>query len=252
MATVHVTTFQDFVTASAVAGDTVVCPDGAVWDMNEIDPLNTVTAITVRANVTGNNTAIQHYRGRVDCNGGITLNALHLLDCLYDGTRFLGNDGTTASSVLYAENCRFSCSIGTASRYFSDNVRFLRCAMTIDAAAANNLRIFGLTYDRSRYCKIKINAPNAVRPGDTANWKFDDSEFIVDAPLAVYMNGSCGRCTFRGEMPHVSSTDTVFSSNFSVIVAPEYTTTTGNFKAVTDAQLRDANYLASIGFVIGV
>ena len=38
MATVQVSDWSEFMTAIAVAGDTVVLPENAEWDMNEMHP----------------------------------------------------------------------------------------------------------------------------------------------------------------------------------------------------------------------
>ena len=66
MATVNVTNLADFVAAVAVAGDTVVCPDGADWDANRTYPDGYSGNITWNAAVLGNGTTIRnlHLYGR--------------------------------------------------------------------------------------------------------------------------------------------------------------------------------------------
>jgi hypothetical protein len=250
MATVNVTNFQEFIEAVAVVGDTVTCPVNAVWDMNEIDPLNTIGTITINANVVGNNTEIRNFRGRCACRWEIVIDALHFINCLCESENkgFLG-----ASSPFTVQNCKISCELSASAQLFSDNASFLRCALTISAeiSRSGKERIFSGSQTRSRYCRVKINAPNAVDLGNYGYWNFSDSEFIVSAPLSTFLTGRMQRCTVRGDLPLVASTEVGLTNNFSVIVAPSFTATNKNFKTVTDEQLKDVDYLASIGFVIG-
>lgn len=251
MATVNVTTFQEFLEAAAVIGDTVVCPEGAIWDLNEIDPLNTIDLITINAHIQGRNTEIRNLRGRCACRWEIIIDALHFINCLCESTDrgFLGS-----SSPFTVQNCKMSCALSASAQLFSDNASFMRCALTISAEIARSGKeqfFFVPQQAHSRYCRVKINAPNAIDLGHYGFWNFDDSELIINAPLTTFLTGYMQRCTVRGDLPLVASTEVSYTNNFNVIVAPSFTATNTNFKVVTDEQLKDVDYLASIGFVIG-
>ena len=143
--------------------------------------------------------------------------------------------------------------MSASAQIFSANANLMRCALTIGAeiSRSGKEKIFVGTHTRSRYCRVKINAPNAIDLGNGGAWKFDDSEFIVDAPLTTFLTSRMQRCTVRGNLPLVVSSDSSFTENFNVIIAPSYTSMSHNFQAVTDEQLKDVDYLASIGFLIG-
>jgi hypothetical protein len=61
MAEVYVNSWQDFVTAIGVAGDTVILPEEAEWDMNEILPYGLQSNITFACNkIDGRGTRIKN------------------------------------------------------------------------------------------------------------------------------------------------------------------------------------------------
>ena len=66
MAQVNVTNLAEFVSAIAVDGDTVVCPENADWDANDTYPDGYLSNLTWNANVNGNGTTIRnlHLYGR--------------------------------------------------------------------------------------------------------------------------------------------------------------------------------------------
>ena len=259
MATVTVTNFSEFYAAAAVSGDTVVCPVAAVWDMNEIDPLNEIQLITVNANIVGTPTTIKHYRGGISIQGECTVTSLHFDSALHDQTYNAGGffiRCSDTSKLATFSLCKFSVAIHQ-NRKFMYNVILTQCAatMTFDSTAIG----FGdrHTGDESglcRYNRIKIIAPNAT--GYTCTrWMHADSEIYMDAPLLKSINNMNARCTINGSMPLIDDINGTSSSfDFSVINssgAPNFPTGKQNVKPVTDEQMRSASALAAIGFVIG-
>ncbi len=62
MAEVTVSTWPEFVSAVAVAGDTVIVPPGTVWDFNDISPQGLASTVYLFANVKGNGLVIRNLR----------------------------------------------------------------------------------------------------------------------------------------------------------------------------------------------
>lgn len=257
MATVTVTNFSEFYAAAAVSGDTVVCPSAAVWDMNEIDPLNEIQLITINANIVGNHTTIKHYRGGVRIEGECTVTSLHFDSALNDQDYNAGGffiRCSDASKLATFSLCKFSVAIH-GKRKFMYNVILTQCAatMTFDSTAIG----FGDRDSSSvwcRYNRVKIIAPNAT--GYTCTrWWLADSELYMNAPLLKNINNTNARCTINGSMPLIDGTSGILSNvDFSVINssgAPNFPTGQQNVKPVTDEQMRSASALAAIGFVIG-
>lgn len=257
MATVNVSTFNEFYTAVQVSGDTVVCPEGAVWDMNEIDPLNTITSLSIKADVSGNGTTIKNFHGNdISISSNRTIDQLHM-----DNFYLTSNKSFNApnNSFAYITRSKISCQLGMNVETFLANVIPTQCAINVafQKSGENDIR---WSYTNSphvgRYNRIKANCPNATILND-AKWDISDSEIIIDAPLAtriyrLYLYN----CTIRGNLQSLtSSAASSAASNFNVITGvsdsfPTYAES-GVLVKVTDAQMRDAAYLQSIGFQIG-
>ena len=100
MAQVNVTNLADFIAAVAVAGDTVVCPDGADWDANDTYPDGYSGDIAWNASVRGNGTTIRnlHIYGFFAANSASSPNisSLHIKDLI--GSR---PTGTSLNAGLF-------------------------------------------------------------------------------------------------------------------------------------------------------
>lgn len=257
MATVNVTTFSEFRTAAAQYGNTIVCPEGAIWDMSEIDPDNTITQFEINSNVTGNNTEIRNFRGRISCANDITISKLHIINLLCErwNSEFIGaiyaDDKTWLATM---EQCRLSIATGSIVKNALYNICIKKCAVNLQMAYAGACNPLG-SYQgvgNDFYNRVLINAPNATSFEYT---ELKRSELIINAPLATSISTAMQNCTVRGNMPNVtaSSSSSAYTP-FSVISAdsaPNFPANSGYLKKVTDAQMRDAAYLQSIGFVIG-
>lgn len=257
MATVNVSTFNEFYTAVQVSGDTVVCPEGAVWDMNEIDPLNTITSLSIKADVSGNGTTIKNFRGNgISISANRTIDQLHLENFFFNSNKPIY---TSNNSYSYITKSRISCQLGTSVETFLANVIPTQCAINVSfqKSGENDIRYSYTTNPPiGRYNRIRANCPNATILND-AKWSISDSEIIIDAPLAtrLYRN-TLSNCTIRGNLQSLTSSEaSSAASNFNVITGvsdsfPDYAES-GVLVKVTDAQMRDAEYLESIGFQIG-
>ena len=96
MATVNVSNWAEFVSAIQVAGDTVVCPENAVWDMNEILPYGLDSAYTATcAKIEGRGTTIKNLhaaQGFILFSGNDTLQSdkLHVENFIVDSGGLFG------------------------------------------------------------------------------------------------------------------------------------------------------------------
>jgi hypothetical protein len=259
MATVNVSTFNEFYAAVQVSGDTVVCPEGAVWDMNEIDPLNKIQRFFVKSDVVGNGTTIKNFRG-----DDITISVYRTIDQLHMENFYLGSDKSICTNDkeahAYITRSKISCQLGASVVTFLANVIPTQCAITV-AFQHSGENCIRWSYASGgiitgRYNRIKASCPNATILND-GRWHISDSEIIIDAPLAtrIYRN-NLTNCTIRGNLQSLeSSAASSAASNFNVITGvsdsfPTYAES-GVLVKVTDAQMRDAAYLQSIGFQIG-
>jgi hypothetical protein len=261
MATVYVNDFSEFLTAAAVTGDTVVCPEGAIWDMSEIDPLSTINLITINSDITGNGTTIKNFRGGVSIKGECTVTALHfdsaLNDQNYNAGGFFIRCSDTSKLATFSL-CKFSVAIHQ-NRKFMYNVILTQCAATItfdSTAIGLGDRDSGSVGGGGwcRYNRVKIIAPSAT--GYTCKrWWLADSEIYMNAPLLKNINNTNARCTINGSMPMIDGIDGMLNNvDFSVINssgAPNFPAGQQNVKPVTDTEMRSASALAAIGFVIG-
>lgn len=260
MADVAVTTFAEFRTAAAQSGNTIICPEGAIWDMSEIDPDNTITSFEINSNVTGNNTEIRNFRGKIICGNSITITALHIINQLCEtGSDYTGAIYTASRTAsITMQLCRLSIATGTAVENALYNVRLYKCAANISMLYAGNCDPVGAYYNiyYPYYNCITINAPNASQINGDSWLAVQRSKIIINAPLATKIFTGAGNSTIRGNMPNVTASSGSISPSiqFDVInaaSAPNFPASTSYMLRVTDAQMRDADYLASIGFVIG-
>lgn len=259
MATVNVTTFSEFRTAAAQSGNTIICPNNAVWDMATIDPENTITSFEINSNITGNGTEIRNFRGKIICGNSITITALHIINMLCEtGSTYTGAIYTSYKEwIATMKQCRISIATGSAVKNALYNVRPQKCAINLQMAYAYNCVPVGnyQWWGDAMYNQILINAPNATGILKNDEFAIERSKIIIYAPLATGISTLMKNCTIRGNLQNVTASSSSSAlTPFSVIsadAAPNFPENSGYIKKVTDEQMRDADYLASIGFVIG-
>lgn len=264
MATVNVTNLADFITAVAVAGDTVVCPEDADWDANGTYPDGYSGNITWNAAVLGNGTTIRnlHLYGRFrtdDESRRPYTDALRIVDLIGSapsgsGGLFNGNYHFTNCAISAVLNANYNEIVNWF--YGSNSLLANKCSFNIDAAGNFDT----LTMGKVRYCRIELHLPNSSwYPYYAASDKCEESELAIFAPNAggLYSYQFPG-CVIHGELPR--ATEQASSGDwdgdmmlFSTDGLPNFSPyDTAHCKGVTDAQLRDPEYLRSIGFPIAI
>ena len=264
MAAVQVNSLAEFVTAVSVAGDTVVCPEGADWDANDTYPDGYSGDILWRASVLGNGTTIRnlHLYGRFTSNGSSArqyLDSLRIVD-------LIGSASPRSEAGLFDGNFHFQKSALSAvlnSNYWrivrwwdwSTNRIADKSSFNVDAAGNFDTFYQGAV----RYCRIELHLPNSVwYPYYAGADMCEQSELAIFAPNAGNLQSKqFSGCIIHGELPRArerggGSTPSDMTL-FSVDGLPNFVPDNpAQCRGVTDAQLRDPAYLRSIGFPIAI
>ena len=266
MATVNVTSWAEFVQAVGVPGDTVVLPNKAEWDMNELYPEGyTGTINTKCSQINGNGTKIKNLH-LFGCfvktrNVSVTINDLEMTNFVVEPVDASYNAVFTGFSQLNLHNCIFSGLCGSYISSFSVGYLYLdRASMNINfTTSANSFGVFPV--QDAKYSRIKQSIPNAIATS-TDKWfgtcKFCELDVYMPQLAAGKLNvsnlsackllGGYGDATFyensassAREFPSIYLTDAIPDA-----IDGQY------MRGVTRDQMRDAAYLASLGFPVGV
>ena len=274
MAVVNVNSWTEFLEAAAVSGDTVVCPENAVWDLAELEPEGHNAKIVIRANVDGKGTQIKNlviesgltstndaafeFRG-TSSSSKIEINDLHFLN----GNVIGGTSGGFAiAQYTDLVKCTFSSMVHGTNYgfYYGSGKTLYRCALNLEFATANGFTFIGDGAE-VEFLNAKISGSNVqgcilnASTGGTAG-KIKNSYIILDTPQATTL--TCNNAEWsvvRCNGANITSLASFTKANFCLGVDSDFpnVTTVGNgIKLVSENDLRDAAYLQSIGFPIGV
>ena len=225
------TTWDEFVTAIGTSGAYVSLPEGGgQFNMNEIAPEGGVTVNTHCTSISGNDwEIINAYNMKFQQGSGtLNINKLHFLNfycSLTYGMFGLPNVTITES--------KFSGIIAGSSRYLMSYGQLRRCSM--------NLKFID----------------NAVRPFEDTSTELYFSKAVIDQSesLSTYSDSIYVNCynSFIEHKANAGGKQLRFVGHSSILHsdAGNYITTSGGDKvSVTEEQLGDASYLASVGFPI--
>lgn len=263
MATVNVSNWSEFVAAVAVAGDTVVLPEGAVWDMNSILPEGYHDHVTVNcAQIDGNGAAIKnlHLFGKFIVPDDLEINDLKMTNLVCEDTAFFDSSGNTRKITMNGST--FTGIFGVNTTYFNTSKMHMnRSVVNLDMTQGGSgaLYLTGDTFT-AIYSRITLNYPQnaaglpfvsmlggiqyCMLTADFigCHW-FDSSNFSGCVIL-----GSFGDAVDTNEYGAHGSFVSVYDvDGFS----DGFTSPNPYFIGVTRSQMHDAAYLASIGFPIG-
>ena len=269
MATVNVSNWVEFLSAIAVAGDTVNLPEDEEWDMNEIAPEGVGRITIACANVNGNGTVIKNLRstdGMVTADG-TELNGLKMTNI--QGVSGIPTDSgicfAYVNGTLTMKNCVFS---GMFTAAFADfitgywaaaNMSFCSFNIEMPGTAAgfcgDALTSAHACNVTPTACRFTISTPNSTRRQQISSGNaVSNCELVLYAPMtsAVYIP-NFNSSTLRGNMQTATSIEAggTSTSIYCASDAPSATVTGSLFEAVTESQMKDASYLRSIGFMIG-
>ena len=268
MATVNVNSWQEFLTAIAVSGDTVVLPEEAVWDANDFAPLGVLDDINWECEtVEGRGTIIRNihlYAKIIRGSGYQYVNDLHLLDFIADGEPTYGG---LFEGDYFFKGCKISGILTNGYRWLIRNPSNVnkyildRCSINLEfqKETTGSIGISDTPCNGSIYSRVQIKAPNA---GDITHQPMEYCEVVYyysnasNKFASFYYTG----CTVRGNFQGMQTTESWAGSwsgansvycieSFPAGYTPKYP---ANFIGVTDAQLKDPAYLRNIGFPIAV
>lgn len=268
MAAIAVTTWAEFVTAVGTSGADVTLPENDIWDMNEILPHFNQNLDIACASINGNGTEIKnlHITGHFHFTAATNVQDISFTNILADGS---GGGAASKLGFFYAQltgtpglsRCTISGIFGNGYHYIcaiTDNAssywRMTQCSFNCDFQNGAGIIMNG--YARPYACRFFLTLPSAatVRLGNAAE---SFNEFVVNAPNATTIAvNSLAASTLRGNLTNVrtishSMTAASDVGVYSTASIPSATVSGNKIIGVTDAQMKDADYLASIGFLIG-
>lgn len=261
MADVTVTSWAEFLEAVQVSGDTVIFPENAVWDMNDIAPEGVSSLPVIRCStIAGNGTEIRNLR----TNGTFTFDPynltavsnLHFTNFILGGNALFEANHNTRDGTAVFTGCKYSGLCGTQTKgvllpgigTYGDNygqIRAVQCSFVVDA------QIAGAFYAarEMHYCRCDLGVPNGTLKMSAPQWSY----IKVDQPLASTLN-SLGAlaCVFDGEMGQVTTAGEPAHTYISIFCTEGLSNLepTDYLKGVTRQQMLEPEYLASIGFPI--
>jgi len=249
MAEVHVSNWNEFVAAIAVAGDTVILPEAERWDLNEIAPEGVTGNIPVNcAKIEGNGTSIWNGRffGAFQVDD-TEVEDFHIINYFCDNVTIAGTGSFS--------RCTFSGLSASSVSIPITGMSFHRCSFNLEIQAGGGVwAVDGVC----TYCRIILHAALAsnLDVASRRNTK-TNCEIILYMPNAPYIYfGNAVNCTVRGNMQAASyfgkydydhSQATIVNSSD----LGENATVATPLIGVTDTEMKDAAYLQSIGFPIG-
>lgn len=280
MAEYNPTTFEEFLEALSDTDTTKVvnCPENAEWNASEFEPEGHSGSILLYGTINGNGTRIKNLiirdsSGTTD--GVILINGTTTDLHFVDGVWAAGGNGVVRlmSANSLVQLCTFSASVQTVSntvRLFdfqisgNNKAYTYRCAANVEFATAQNVNIqwYNIegTYNNikisgSRVTSVSICGVSSLNP----NGKMEYSYVICDTPAMTTFTGAT---FFWGLVRSTGSnvTDLRFigdGSGNKVTLActtdfPNASQYAQGLRLCSESQLRDAAYLQSVGFPIGV
>lgn len=266
MATVQVNSWADFVQAVAVSGDTVICPSGAIWDMNEIAPEGIAGFPVNCAEIQGQGTEIKNLRvaSGIGLGGGgnfyQSIDALHFVNFVGEsGPFFVAAGAARQGPHTVFTGCKFAGLLPQNAQYFCEvaggdtrPTDFMQCSFAIEFGYNNTWYATQITRNGTiKYCRMHIQLPNGALFYPNASWSY----VRIDCPAMQMLHlGGAVANVYDGDLPQLTNaigTGETYPSVYNKDSMPNFAGA-ANVLGVTEAQLRDPEYLRSIGFPIGV
>lgn len=252
-------TWSELISVSISDNVYIELPSAAgVFDMNNIYPEGITDTITLKGHIKGNDWAIRNasYRGGSKCFeiGTSLKEKLHFLNCyaLLTGGYFIGTSNSIPSGANVFSQCKFSGRVsasGPTTPYFSwigRQAAFYRCSLNV--ILENTM----LDYAMYRYCNINAKITGSQGSGYL---QLDNSYLtgkIDRLQMQRYSNNYVGDsvidCTISDSVVWDSGTPQHLLINSDKVASG--ITIPSALTSVTTSQLKDAEYLSSIGFPI--
>lgn len=273
---VDVTSWAEFLTAASGDDPTleINLPENAVWDLAEIEPEGHSGSIKLCGQIAGNGTKIKNLVIQEGLSTGVflvdgTVTDLHFIDGVYG--QILSDIVTLQTADSIVQLCTFSASVQGGGQIYLFNFNMTgasaivyRCACNIEVASASGITLHGGNVI-GKYNNFKVsgsrvgNVTLCTLNGTFSLGKMEYSSVTLDTPAVTSITGSSFwwsllRCNGANvtDLSYVGD-----GSGQRITLAcstdfPEVSTVSQGLRLCTETQLRDAAYLQSIGFPIGV
>lgn len=266
--------WPDFVTAAETSGAYVAFPEGGgTIDMNGVAP-ESIAQVQLRcASIEGNGWNIRNLyvsgHGAFYLRSNVIINSLSITDFYGDfqseGARFFDNDD---NNHQYTFNlCAFSGVLtGTHDRaglfvasYVYSKIRLHRCAINVKLDGNTKLIYSGgasnTAANMADFCNIQVSGTSVNSLADKYNYRncyfsgkcLSKVELYSDSDFNVF---NVDFTEAEGFTCYCANPDAINIINTDIL--PSGVTGGTGFAGVTEAQMLDANYLAALGFPIGV
>lgn len=270
---IEVTSWAEFLEAASGDDPTVEInlPENAEWDLGEIEPEGHTGAIKLCGIINGRGTKIKNLVLDVGTIGYMffvhgTTYDLHFVDGvwrtdLYVIVRLYGNDSSVQMCTFSASTQRSGGNVYAFDSQNASSALVYRCAFNIELSLATSVTLFSwniigqynnIKLSGSRITSVTTNMVN----GTSRLGKSEYSYIMLDTPAVTTLsfpkfNSSLLRCTGSNvtDLRYVGGdyVSVACSSDF-----PNASQVAQTLALCTESQLRDAAYLQSIGFPIGV
>ena len=264
MATVTVSSFAEFLTAAAVSGDTVVLPEDQEWEIDSLYPEGYTGNISLNcAEIRGNGTTLKnlHLHGVFLCGGDITIRNLKLINLVCDGSGGASYNSCIFSAAGYYPNVitldhsTVTALCGSGIQNFAYQRAVINaCSINVQFAGAHEQSGLFSGDLNAQYSRLKMTAPN-YNPNQLQLGYCSFCELNIIAPNVPYVYAAgVSACKIIGNLGTAElqgiEDGRDYLNIFSLNTMPHAESSTW-FAGVTDQQMTDAVYLASIGFPIG-
>lgn len=244
-----VSTWPDFVTAVGTTGAYVEVVPGTVWDFNTIAPEGAPTVTLTAAHINGQGCTLKNVRAErpflyFSAGNATVLENFRIID-------FIANDNILCFVSKQSFTIRGTVFTGTQT---NDGTLYRSKGNIVFQANSNS------------GCGFRVNCRGGDLFGGSYSYTFSDTFFSLSGGNVGTSSATCGKldnCYIEGECGTVytlsSSRNTIVNCTAQRIDArgtnmlanSDKCSNITNGTAVTDEQLRDPVYLASIGFPIG-
>lgn len=270
---IEVTSWAEFLEAASGDDPTVEInlPENAEWDLGEIEPEGHTGAIKLCGIINGRGTKIKNLVLDVGSTGYMffvhgTTYDLHFVDGvwrtdLYVIVRLNGDDSSVQLCTFSASIQRSGGTVYVFDKQNASSALVYRCAFNLELSLATGVTVFSWNiigqYNNIKLSGSRITSVTANMVNGTQRLgKSEYSYIILDTPAVTALafpmfNSSLLRCTGANvmDLSGVSGdyVSVACSSDF-----PNASQVAQSLELCSESQLRDAAYLQSVGFPIGV
>lgn len=244
-----VSTWSDFITAATISTDTYIeFVPNTVIDLNNVQPEGFSSALSLAGHIDGKNSVIKNLvvndqYGRIFAVSGLDMKNISFLN-MRGSRKIFERRMSTSSLTLY--KCQFSGRLDNP-----DNIIYMsrgscsRCSFTLEVHGSGNVR-FNWDRDYSvQYCRIDISGTNTGNYIDIGNVNNCYITGKHSTKIEVYGNTNIVDFSAPAFGSDSFAHDILVNSSKCASIQ-----TLPGVHACTTSQLKNAEYLASIGFPV--